>query len=299
MPGTTYFVPTDADGTQHHGEDETKWPLPVPVEGGGFEPGEPIEPDMGREIVLRDIDGLLEDLGERIFTAEVLAPTPAGIEPARLTAETKWSLDEAARFALDCAEHVAGDPTSVVLPSGASLADIFEAARKYLEKNEESGTGLLQSLSRLAMARRLRRLGDEVGSLAMQLTVDDEKTDLDSLDDPAWATVAAMRDSVLSAVETIRHRAFPKLFEGENTKYETEAETPSPGPEIVSTPWGNYVAGGQAGVVPAWIAASDAAERARQSAADTGGAEAGAAERTWQRERLAAALGIRSGGPSS
>ncbi|MHB1986699.1 MAG: hypothetical protein ACYCSF_01750 [Acidimicrobiales bacterium] len=293
MPSETYLVPTDADGTQHHGEEITQWPLPQPVAGGGWQPGEFLEPAMGVPIVLRNLDGLLDDLGERIFLAEIVtAAAPDEHESVRLTAESGWTLFGAARFALDCAEHVVSEPAALLLPSGASLADVFAEARRYLSRDDGAGTGLLQALSRVALARRLRHLGDEVADLALGLTIEDESAEADVLDDPVWAAVASTRDSVLSAVEAIRHDAFPRLFEGQNSRYESDANAIDPLPEVVSTPWGNFVGGRRAGIVPAWVAARDAAERARQAMSETGGVGAEEAERAWQRRHLAAALDL-------
>ena len=293
MAGEIYLVPTDAEGAQRAGEDVTKWPLPVREPDGTLEPGAAIEPQAGTPIVLHDLDGLLDELGERIFLAEALEEDSGAATRARLVSETSWNLHEAARFALDCAEHVITAPDELRLPSGASLADILAEARARLDEEEQAGTGLLERISRLALARRLRHASDDVADLALLLTAEDEGEDLDALDDPHWTAVAAIRDAGLSAVEAIRHDALPRLFESENRRYEGDAGSVSPPSEIVSTPWGNFAAGGWAGVVPAFVAARDAAERARQAAADAGGQEAGEKERAWQRERLAAALGLR------
>jgi hypothetical protein len=291
MPAETYFVPTDANGHQWVGDDEVVWSLPMRSPEGRVEPGDPVSPDIGSPVVLLDLDGLLDDLGERIFVAEAVeAASPA--QAARLLRETNWSLHEAARFALDCAEHVVAEPESLKLPSGPTLADVFRAARRYLDRDEKAtADGLLERMSRLALARRLRRLGDHVADLAFQITVEDEAADLEAMDDPGWTATAAARDAVLSATEAIRHDAFPRLFESQNRRYEADVAVDLPS-EVVSTPWGNFTAGNRAGVVPAWVAARDAAERARQAITDANGAEAGAAERAWQRQRLAEALGV-------
>ncbi|MHB8243762.1 MAG: hypothetical protein ACYDGN_00215 [Acidimicrobiales bacterium] len=292
MPAESYFVPTDDNGKQHLGDDVTQWPLPTVRPDGGMDPGAPIEPAAGSPLLLRDLDGLLDDLGERIFFAEVLEAGPGAIARARLTGETKWDLRQAARFALDCAEHVVVDPSALVLPSGVSLADVFRAAREYLERDETQGDRLLQRMSRLALARRLRHLGQDVADLALQITLEDEADDLDALDDPAWTATASIRDAVLSAMEAIRHDAFPRLFEAENRRYESDVNGFNPPPEIVSTPWGNFSAGTRAGVIPAWFAARDAAERARRAISDQNGPSHLAEERSWQRARLAGALGL-------
>lgn len=291
MVNERYFVPTDADGTQHVGDDIVSWPLPTELPGGLAAPGEAIEPQMGTPIVLHTLDGLLDDLGERIFLAEVVEDGGPEHHMARLVSETSWSLHEAARFALDCVEHATADPASIRLPSGSTVAEIFAAARRCLDEGEESAGGLMQRMSRLALARRLRRLGDDVADFALTLTAEDEAQDLDALDDPDWSAVAAIRDAVLSATEAIRHDAFPRIFESGNKRYQNDADIDEP-PQVITTPWGEFTAGNRAGVVPAWVAARDAAERARHAVGDAVGEEAKAAERSWQLERLAAGLGV-------
>ncbi len=292
MPGEIYFVPTDANGHQWVGDDETVWPLPTRSPDGSFEPGAAVTPDTGSPVVLLDLDGLLDDLGERIFVAEVVDAVGLAARGGRLVRETAWSLHEAARFALDCAEHVVMEPESFKLPSGPTLADVFRSARQYLDRDERRpGDGLLERMSRIALARRLRHLGDRVADLAFQITIEDEADDLEALDDPGWTATAAVREAVLSATEAIRHDAFPRLLESQNRRYEADSAVDLPS-ELISTPWGNFSAGNRAGIVPAWVAARDAAERARQAVGDANEATAGAEERAWQRNRLAEALGI-------
>jgi hypothetical protein len=293
MAGESYFVPTDASGDQRVGDDLTTWSLPERLPDGTWRPGGHLEPETGAPVVLRDLDGLLDDLGERIFLAEPVGDGGSSARGARLVSETSWNLHEAARFALDCAEHVVVDPAALTLPSGATLGDVFSSAREYLAKGEAPSGGLVERMSRLALARRLRRLGDNVADLAFQITVEDEADDLEALDDPAWTATAAVRDAVLSATEAIRHQAFPRLFEGQNRRYEADSTVVDLPNETFSTPWGNFSAGNRAGVVPAWVAARDAAERARQAMADANGPDSGRREREWQRERLASALGLR------
>lgn len=282
MSAATYYVPTDANGVQRVGEEVTRWPLP-----DGTKPGDPVEPAMGAPLVLRDLDGLLDDLGERIFIAEVLEGSGPG--RARLLVETAWNLHEAARFALDCAEHAIAEPDSLVLPSGTTAAEIVSAARQHLDADEDQESGLMQRMSRLASARRLRKLGTEVADAAFAVALADEADDLDALDDPAWTAVAAVRDALLAAVEAIRHDSLGTLLEGENRRYQSDAGMSEPEP--IATPWGVVSAGGRSGTVPAWVAARDAAERARQAVSDARGPDNGDEERAWQLGRLLQALG--------
>jgi hypothetical protein len=299
------YVPTDAKGVEYHLEAELLWPLPAAVPGQARPaPGEWLHssdvkaapPVAG--LPLFSLDGLLDELGERIFIAEIATssgaesnlPGVVEVDSARLIDETAWNVKAAAHFALDCAEHVLADPASLKLGSGASVADVLRAAHSWLDSSE-GDTSLLGRFSRIATARRLRRHSGEVGDLAFSVTLEDEASDVDALDDPDWTALAAARDAVLSAVEAIRHQAIPQLLEAENVRYEEDGGALQLAAEPVSTPWGSFVAGRRAGIVPAWVAARDAAERARRAATDANGAEAGDEERAWQRLRLARALG--------
>lgn len=289
MSPTRYFVPTDRDGLQS--AQAARWPLPEPDGSGGFRAGATFRPSGNEPLVLSDIDALLEDLGERIFEAELVPGGPGEPDGARLVAETAWSVDAAARFALDCVEHIIGGSDELRLPNGASVAQLIAEARRYLDEGEE-GQGVLQAVSRLALARRLRRRGEEVADVAFSFALEDESAGEDALDDAAWTAAASLREALLAAVEAIRHRALPRLTEAESAAYADDRGESDIEPEVLTTPWGNFSGGGRHGIVPAWLAAQQAAERARQAMADTSGAEAEAAERAHQRHLLAGALGL-------
>jgi len=297
VPGQL-FVSTDARGTQYFGGATIRWSLPVAARDGTVRPGEWVHASAETPLPLLDTDGLLDEgLTERVFRAE---PRPGagsrrtdfGLEvaEARLVSETPWTLSEAARFAIDCADHILGERASMALPSGPSLGDVLSAARRWLERAEGAEAGLLGRVARMATVHRLRKRSSDLSDLAFGLAVVDERRDLDTLNDPDWVAIATTRDAVLASVEALRHQAFPHLVEDENVRYEVDTENEGP-PEVVPTPWGNFMAGRRSGAVPAWVAARDAAERARQAAADEGGPDAAAAERAWQVERLEAVLG--------
>ncbi|MDA8039236.1 MAG: hypothetical protein M0Z69_08760 [Actinomycetota bacterium] len=295
------FVPTDARGVEYYMEEEFRWPLPHPSgrPGEWLDSGDKAAQSALTGLPLFSLTGLLGELGERIFVAEIAPPSGAEarlpgvveVDSARLSAETAWNVQAAARFALDCAEHVLVDPGRLWLPSGATLGEVLRAARSWLESSD-GDTGLLGRISRIATARRLRKRGDDIGDLAFSITLEDEAADVDALDDPDWEALAAARDAVLSAVEALRHEAVPQLLESENVRYEEDSGALQPPPEPVDTPWGSFIGGRRAGIVPAWVAARDAASRARDAAADANGAAAGAGELAWQLERLRAALGV-------
>lgn len=300
------YVPTDARGTQYVGDDEIHWSLPEQAPDGVLQPGAPVAAGPGSPLRLFTLEGLFEHgFGERIFLARIEAASGAevtgfGVEcdAAHLLAETAWSITGAARLAVDCASHVLGDRAATPLAGGSSLGQVLEACRAWLEHADEDAGGVLGRVARLATARRLRKRGAEVGELAFALALVDEDEDLDTFDDPDWAAVAAARDAVLAAVEALRHTAFPHLVEDENVRWELDSGASAEPPEVVGTPWGNFMAGRRSGIVPAWVAARDAAERARQAAEDTGGAAAREAEASWQVERLAEALDSGSSGDS-
>lgn len=284
IPTDALFVPTDEQGRQFHDDEVTFWSVPEGGENGTVVPGRIIEAAAGGVRML-DLDHLLDQLGARIFVA-----SQAGGEPT-LAAETMWSLRAAAAFALDCAEHVLGTAGGPPAEITQTLADVVAASRKWLAEAADADTGLLGRFSRLATARRLRRQGDQLGALALDLAVDAEAADLDILDDASWTAVAATRDAVLAAVEAVRHDAAPHLTEGESARYEEGGAAPNePASGTFDTPWGPFRTGLRKGVVPAWVAATEAAERARRSVEDAAGAEAAALERAWQLARLAQAL---------
>jgi len=284
------FVPTDRHGRQFHDGEETIWSFPsIPEDGqgGAGTPGTVTTAPQSGNIVLLDLDDLLDELGERIFSAGV-----AG-DSAELLAETAWSLRAAARFALDCAEHVSANAGAVALSSGETLVDVIAAARQWLE--DASGeTGLLGRISRLATLRRLRRQAGEVGGLAFDAVFDAEAADEDIFEDERWNAIAATRDAVLAAIEAVRHDAFPHLSDASSDASESERRegVQSP-PTVFETPWGPFRSTHTSAVVPAWVAATEAAERGRQAAteaADAAAADAAVSERAWQRDRLAQAL---------
>jgi hypothetical protein len=298
----TLYVPTDVVGRQFYGDHETIWPLPTTEADGSVVPGEEAAGSATSPLSLFSADGLLDELNDRIFVAVVapaaLAETrPWGVaaDGARLVSETTWSTFAAARFALDCADHVLAmsNHDTVRLKSGESLLDVVGAAKRWLADADAAEAGLLGRVSRIAIARRLRRSSDRVAALAFGRTVADEAVDLDAMDDPAWEAIATTRDAVLAAVDAVRHQTFPQLVERESARYEEDlanASHVSPEPEPIVTPWGTFLVGAPGGIVPASVAARDAAERARQAVGDAAGRDAASAERAWQRDRLAAAL---------
>jgi hypothetical protein len=278
------FVATDADGRQHYEGYWKTWPLPVRT-GDGWERGGVVEPDENGPVTF-DAAELLEELGECIFVAELVDDAGA----ARLVKGTAWSEKVAAVFALDCVEHIlraVPGSADAELPGGATLAAIIASAREFLATGTGADGERLGFISRIAAARRLRREGTTIGDAAFAAAVQDEGADVDLLEDPAWATLAAARDAVLAAIETVRHVAFPFLVDRETRRYEAREEGPAINVDEVDTPWGAFpVGGGGPKYVPSWAAARDAAEHSRQAAADLSGPSEGEAERSWQAGRL-------------
>jgi len=284
------FVATDADGLQHHEGYRRRWPLPV-READGWRPGGVVEPDEHGAPVVHDAGQLLDQLGERVFAAEIVGQAGA----ARLVAGTPWSEKKAATFALDCVEHIleiVPGSADAELPDGGTLRAIIASAREYLDTGTGSDAHRLGFVSRIAAARRLRRESTAIGDAAFTAAAQAEGQGVDILSDPAWETLAAARDAVLAAVEAVRHVAFPFLADRETRRYEAHEERKLAEVDQVDTPWGRFAVGGAGPkYAPSWVAARDAAERSRQAAADLGGPDAGEAERSWQVARFVGILG--------
>jgi len=312
------YVSTTRDGRSRAASGDIVWELP----GLKGEPGEattPTTPSHGVE--LRTADGLLDALGERIFVAEPVAtaggspapdrppgsddppladepagvggPAPLkgsviGVGAARLVEETAWDDEAAARFALESASHALGGEGEVVLPHGRTLAGVLGEVRQALEQGEGAGPGLGR-LARMATLHRLRKSGDAISALAMAAVKEDDRSGTDLMDDPAWASLAAISEAVLATVEALRYRAQPERAGREEARGERQrgAEPPTAG-HIEETPFGPIALGVER--IPAHLTAATcaahAAERARQAVADRDGEEAGRAERAFQAHLL-------------
>lgn len=284
------FVATDLDGVQHLSGHRRAWPLPGPA----GEPGAAAHVHEGEHaLVLLDADGLLDELGERIFLAEEVEGG------ARLVRELPWDLATTARFALDCAEHaiLALPPTDGValhLSDGTTLPELLVEARRYVDSAGESEDRRLSALSRLALARRLGREQQRVAALAMAEVSRDEDDDLDVLDDPRWTEVAALSSALLACVEVLRHLALPRYVAARERSFIAEGGEPPETGEAWVTPWGAvaHVSGHVPDYVPAHVSAREAAARAREAVADQSGPQAEASERSFQRGRLLELLGV-------
>lgn len=295
------YVATDSTGVGHAGGAAVRWHLPA-----AGDPAEVTAAPDGSALVLCSATALLGELDERIFLAEATAGASDVDErgtlratAARLLAETSWSVETAARFALDCAEHVLGEAAGAVLPGGATLGQVIADARAVLDRTSDEAEARLGMLARLWALHRLRRQGEKVGDLAFGTLAEDRTADLDALDDPAWATAATVRDAVLGAVEALRHVALPRHVDVDEATYSRVADaedTPSLPSAPIVTPWGTITVGAEhhRGDEPAWVAARDTAARARDTARDRGGKDAELAERAFQADQLETLLG----GPS-
>jgi hypothetical protein len=277
--------------------------------------------DAEHLLVLLDDEGLLETLGERIFLAEALdtaAPTArrddatspgepgldaAGpgwrqVRAARLVRELPWDLTATASFALDCAEHALGIVTAAapgeeLLPDGSSLHEVLAQAREFLASAEGSDDRRLGALARLALARRAGKEQAKVAELAFAAVSKDEADDLDVLDDPRWANLAALSSALLACVEVLRHLALPRYVAARERSYDVDNQDVPADDEPWMTPWGPVaLVGHRPHHVPAYVSAREAAERARQAVSDHGGPEAGLLEAAFQRRRLLELLGL-------
>jgi hypothetical protein len=288
------YVPTDSGGAQWTDSDLLHWPLPDAGEDGHAPEAPDRAPPSGAgaelegDLVLYSAPGLLGRLDERIFKAEALdgadGDTEVHASRARLLAVTAWDGFVAADFALDCAAHVVGAAADAALPDGTSLGDVLERCRTWLDEAGDSESGFGHRVRQLAICRRLRRTGKELGDLAFSKAAGDIGADVDSLDDPEWTAIASARDAVLAAVEAVQHAALPFVTEIESRRYEHLLR------EGVAREVGSRTRAHLAWV-PFWIAADDAAERARQAALDTGGPDGAVGELDWQGGRLVELLG--------
>ncbi len=284
------YVATNNDGEQRLlGEGSgVAWSLPRD-EDGALIPGDVRD----GKLLLSLAGGLLGRLDESIHTAEALAPVEASEDgrsvwtgSARLVGTTAWDAYAAALFALDCAEHVLGPVAATELPGGSTIGEALAVVRTALVDRAAAQHGLVTKLTDLALLHRLRRDGREIGDAAFAQFVEDQAENLEYLDDPLWTAIAASRDAVLAATEAVQHAAFPFVSEIESHSYERaevskdlDPSRRAVQPHLVRLSW-----------VPPWIAADDAAERARQAARDAGGDLAAEAELAWQAERLETAL---------
>lgn len=296
------YVSTSRDGRSRSAAGEVVFEVPPhgSPPGTGL-PGVPTG-GTGTMIELRSLDGLLDDLGERIFVAEALDAVAAGtseeapvltVATARLVAETSWNDSQAARFALECAEHAVADGPDVALPHGRTLGGVLADVRALLERAGGPSPSL-GWLGRFAALRRLRRDGAAVGDLAMLAAKEDERAGIDLLDDPAWTRLAAAEEAVLACAEAVRFLGHPVQVSAREDLEERDASEAAPTePRVEETPWGWVAIGGTRVPVhqPAAKSAEQAAERCRQAARDAGGPAAEAAERAFQVRLLDGLLG--------
>jgi hypothetical protein len=293
------YVATNADGIEQTAAGEVHWNLPA-AEGPTTSPGDPTRAPSGT-LVLHRATALLDVLDERIFLAEPIdgahdAGDTVHAELARLTAETAWGVEAAARFALECAAHVLGDAAATTLPDGSTLGEVIAEARVILDHSNPEGEQRLGLLARFAAVRRLRRLGSELGDVTLARLSEDLGSDLDALDDPAWTTIAACSEAVLAALEALRHLAMPRYARSREEVLDGHPlDAPSEPSAPIPTPWGPIALGAEhrSPYEPAWAAAREAAARARESAAADQDPHSVGAERAYQAELLEAILADR------
>ncbi|MGA8296128.1 MAG: hypothetical protein WB770_03720 [Acidimicrobiales bacterium] len=283
------YVATSADGVERTASGEIAWRLPDAATASA---GEPTSASVS--LTLRRAAGLLDALDEQVFRAEALgAEKDLGdrveTASARLTSKAHWDTNSAARFAIDCAEHALAGAQDARLPDGEELQAVLADARAVLDRDKTEGEERLGFLARIAAVRRLRKLRDSLSDAVFASTTADLGEDLDAVDDPKWATLAATQEAVLAALEAVRHVAMPRYVRSREEAIDEHpsGEPPISGPPIM-TPWGPISIGAEhvSPYEPAWTAARDAALRAREAARDAGGDEAQASELSWQAARL-------------
>jgi hypothetical protein len=275
------YVATDEEGRQAHLDPPVIWPLPA-RDGDVVVPGGALTGDL----VLSEPGDLLGKLDSHVHVAEPTgAEAPAAgagggahhVGSARLVSTTPWDGYMAAGFALDCAEHVLGEAGEVALPDGTPLRAALVRVRQWLA-SAEGDDGPTGRIRELALAWRMRRQGKAIGDAAFATYAADLAAEVDAMEDPVWTAVAAARDAALAAVEAVQHARMPVVSTIESGSYEAVERHVDQG--------GGIHRHAPASWVPFWVAADDAAERARQAAGASGGEEAAAAERAWQAGRL-------------
>jgi hypothetical protein len=272
-----YYVPTDSKGIEHAAAGRIQWELP---DGGLVRVTR-----SSQLLVLRPADRVLEVLDERIYAAESVgtgtthADGTMTSESARLTSRTYWDIESATKFAISVAEHALAPMGAVSLPDGTTLEEVLGYARQVLDGTSPDAHDHLGYLARL---RALRRLSQEQGELSdhnLGVLVEDEARSIDALDDPAYASVIPVADSVLASIEALRHHVFPALYMDFEDAAESRGEHGSIGLRYE----------------PAWASAREAARHARMAAQDRGGADGETTERLWQAQLLESVLHGASG----
>jgi hypothetical protein len=294
----SFYVPVDSKGIEHSAvSGKTAWRLPAD--------GAAHLTESDHLLVLRQPQALLDVLDEQIYRAEPSSETEPGpdgtvaVSSARLVAKTHWGTEAATRFALDCATHILRDAGDVALPDGTPLAKVIDDARQVLDGIASESKDHLGYLARIRALRRLRRDRSEVAEVSFGLLIDDEARDIDALDDAAYASVIPVTDSVLAAIEALRHHVLPEFYiDIEDTREEHEEHQNTDrlraisNPTVVVTPFGPIEFGGPhvLSYEPAWAGAREAARHARLAAKDRHGGQGEADERSWQATMLASIL---------
>ena len=214
---------------------------------------------------------LLEALDERIFAAEAAERADDRSETvsarsARLTAETAWGVDGAARFALDCAAHSLGAAAPTAFPDGSTLGDVVAEARVILDQTNPDGEERLGMLARFAGG---------AGCAGSAPSGDASLADRRPRERPRQARRPRLDDArggseaVLAALEALR----PSRCRATRTREEPLDEHQGRSAEHAARPLprhrrGRIVLGAEhhSPGLPAAAAARDAAARARESA---------------------------------
>jgi hypothetical protein len=291
------YVATDDTGVEHSAAGQVVWKLPVGGVGQAT--------DLGHPLVLREPRALLDVLDERIYLAEPPTSVETGsdgtvsVPTAQLTAETKWNTAAATKFALDCADHLLGEVGDVSLPDGMSLAKVTADARQLLNGTASESMEHLGRLARLSALRRLRHEQTGITALSLKELDDADRKNMDAFDDPAYATAITVTDSVLAAIEALRHYVVPAAYinredaKGNREQYGIEdRQTDIPAPTMIATGFGSIMLNAPHLLPydPAWVSARESARHARSAMKDRKGVDGEASELTWQAATLGAIL---------
>jgi len=291
------YVATDANGVEHSAKGKVVWKLPAD--------GVSHETNLGHPLILRLPRALLEVLDEHIYLAtstkkvEIGADGTASVPSAQLSKETNWNRAAATGFAFDCADHLLSQVGDVSLPDGTSLAKVISDARTLLDGTASESMEHLGRLARIRAVRRLRHQRAEIAEVSLDELDADMAKEIEAFDDPAYATIITVTDSVLAALEALRHYVLPASYVDREVKKENleqyaieERQSPIPTPIAFETGLGPVMlhATHMLPYDSAWVSAREAARHARAAMRDRGGADGEASELTWQAATLAAIL---------
>ena len=291
---TTFYVATDASGTEHRADGAVQWNLPD-------SPGGSAETSSGH-LLLRSIEALVPVLDERIFEAKPVGSVGEPVDgvvsvTGAVLSPTAWNEIATVRFAFECAEHAVGDTANAEVAPGHTLGSILADAKRAMESAERADADREGFFVRLGLLHRLRQDRVRLGGMATGLGLEDGVNGVDVFDDVSYESLTPVIDAVLAAIEALREHLYPRvLMASEAAAEEREAHdvedraTEMRVPQVIDTPLGSAEFGGPRSLTneSTWLSARNAALHGRTVCRLRSGESAGVAELAWQSSRLGA-----------